>query len=346
MTNSKSFSFALWILVSGCIPGATGGSSVPGATATAMRPLPSRNPDEGTEETARSRHQLLPTGDLLTPLASPGSTLLDFDPGLPGVPGFRADHATSTVTSPDGKTLLVLTSGYNETKFTPAENQANPGGEIASESGEWIFVYDISGNRAPVETQVLRVPNSFAGIAFNPSGTEFYAAGGRDDNVHVFDRAAGNWVERIMPTDAGTAPAPIELGHSTALGLSNYPQAAGVAVTRDGARLIVANYENDSISIVDLATKTVAAELDLRPGKSATSPTPGVAGGEYPFWVVVRGSDAAYVSSQRDREVDVVALAAPEGGSVRPAVTRRIPVGGQPNKASSNESVGEPRGLG
>ena len=39
-------------------------------------------------------------------------------------------------------------------------------------------------------------------------------------------------------------------------------------MTGDGTTLVVANYENDSVSIVTLATKTVAAELDLRPGKA------------------------------------------------------------------------------
>ena len=280
--------------------------------------------------------QRLPTGDFITPTAAPGSALTTFNPGMVGAPNFLADHAASSVTSPDGKTLLVLTSGYNETNYTPAENQADEGYEIPSESGEWVFVYDISGNRAPVQKQILSLPNSFAGIAFNPSGAEFYVAGGQDDNVHVFDRVGAVWAERSVTTDAGTAPAPIALGHQSALGLANYPQSAGVAVTRDGSKLVVANYENDSISIVDLGTQTVTAELDLRPGKAATSPATGVAGGEFPFWIVIKGNDTAYVSSQRDREVDVVTLAAPDGGAVAPAVTRRIAVGGQPNKMILN----------
>jgi hypothetical protein len=53
-------------------------------------------------------------------------------------------------------------------------------------------------------------------------------------------------------------------------------------------------------------------ELDLRPGKAVSSPTPGTPGGEYPFWVVLAGSSGpgatAYVSSLRDREIDVVNL--------------------------------------
>ena len=66
----------------------------------------------------------------------------------------------------------------------------------------------------------------------------------------------------------------------------------------------------------------------------------GTPGGEYPFWVVVKGngsSATAYVSSIRDREIVVVNLrgagAYPNGS---PAVTARIPVKGQPNKMTLN----------
>ena len=58
-------------------------------------------------------------------------------------------------------------------------------------------------------------------------------------------------------------------------------------------------------------------------------------GGEYPFWVVVKGngsSATAYVSSIRDREIVVVNL----NGATSPAVTARIRVKGQPNKMTLN----------
>src|SRR5262249_32980851 len=84
-----------------------------------------------------------------------------------------------------------------------------------------------------------------------------------------------------------------------------------------------ANMYNDSISIVDIGARTVATEIDLRPGKSGGAR--GEPGGNYPYWVAIRGNDTAYVSSVRDREIVVVDLQA------RP-VTARTTLAGIPNK--------------
>jgi YVTN family beta-propeller protein len=273
---------------------------------------------------------LLPTGDCLTPTAAPGSTFQSLKPGLaPDFPNYAVDHATSTAVSPDGKTLLVLSSGYNMLVYLA--DAGSEGSAIPADSGEYVFVFDISSG-TPAQKQVLKVPNSFAGIAFNPNGTEFYVAGGKDDDVHVFDLAGGMWAEATTAVDGGAPkPATIALGHSAALGLANGPSAAGVAANQSGTKIVVANYENDTISVVTLGAKTIQ-ELELRPGKAASDAQAGVPGGEFPFWVVVKGDTTAYVSSQRDREVDVVDL-----GAAMPVVVARIPVGGQPNKMILNK---------
>jgi dipeptidyl aminopeptidase/acylaminoacyl peptidase len=85
-----------------------------------------------------------------------------------------------------------------------------------------------------------------------------------------------------------------------------------VAVSTDGKTLVAANYYNDSITVFTggLGNWSQGKELDLRPGKSDPSKT-GTPGGEYPFWVVVKGggsSAVAYASSIRDREIVVVDL--------------------------------------
>ena len=75
------------------------------------------------------------------------------------------------------------------------------------------------------------------------------------------------------------------------------PCAAGVAISNDGQTLVVANYYNDSITVFTgglgkWSELGEEPELDLRPGKSNPAQA-GVPGGEYPFWVVVKGSGAS-----------------------------------------------------
>ncbi len=251
--------------------------------------------------------QALPMGVTVTPTAARGAVALALNPGLAAYPNFRAGQPVLTAISPDGKTLLVLTSGYNI-------NMTAEGAEDKPNSGEYVFVYDISG-RTPRGTQVLVIKQSFLGLAWNPNGEGFYVAGGVDDVVHAFARAGAEWRE--------TEP-PIALGHKTGLGIKVKPMVAGLAVNAAGTRLLAANFENDSVSVVDLVKRTVMAEVELRPGKIDPKST-GVPGGSYPLAISIRG-DEAYVSSPRDREVVILGL-----GDV-PAVTGRLALKGQPNQ--------------
>ena len=125
---------------------------------------------------------LIPTGVRITPDAAPGSTFVPLNPGLASDPSFTVGQAVTTAISPDGKTLLILTSGYNSQNFTSGPNagDVNP-----AESNEYIFVFDLTGGK-PLETQVLQIPNAFDGLVWNPNSNEFYASGGTSDNIHVF----------------------------------------------------------------------------------------------------------------------------------------------------------------
>ena len=254
---------------------------------------------------------LLPTGALITPLAADGSSYQVLNPQLPTRPDFIAGEAVTTAVSPDGRTMLVLTSGYNR-------NYGENGQFIPSESNEYVFVFDIS-SEPPVQQQVLQVPNTFDGIAWSPSGDRFVVTGGKDDNIHVYDQGTGQWAESFS----------VSLRHTSGLGLGVGPQAAGVAFTQNGNWVVVANFENDSVTIVDLELRGVS-EVELRPGKIDPSQS-GVPGGEFPFWVAVLRNDKAYVSSMRDREIVVINLRAQP-----PQVDHRIGVSGQPNRMIFN----------
>ncbi len=252
--------------------------------------------------------ELLPTGQSITPRAAPNAVYQPLLPNLQDAPNVKAGYADSEALSPDGRTLLVLTTGYNYV--------VDAGGkQLPKDSTQFIFVYDVTSG-TPVQRQILQVSNSFVGIAFAPNGKTFYVPGAGEDNVHVFALQGSEWAE--------SGP-PIPLGHKAGNGLAQKPLASGIAVTADGSRAVVVNRYNDSISIVDLARRAVVAEQDLRPGKSGGAS--GTPGGEYPNSVAIAGNRTAYVSSERDREIVAVDIS-----GTQPSVVGRIPVQGNPNK--------------
>ncbi|HEY6257329.1 MAG TPA: hypothetical protein VIY51_16220 [Xanthobacteraceae bacterium] len=255
--------------------------------------------------------QWIPTGQRITPNAAAGAVFTELELGLAELPHFRVNQAVTTLTSHDGKTLLVLTSGYN----------ARWDGTGMSKS-EYIFVFDIS-HGMPKRMQVVEVPNTDSGIVFAPDDRHFYVAGGIDDNVHVFARNGETWSE-----DKNGAP--IALGHHDhGLGIGVTPSAAGLDLAMDGNKLVVADRYNDAVTVIDLVGRRVIGELDLRPG--VIDPRMhGVPGGEYPYWVKVKGNDTAYVSSMRDGEIDVIDI------NGAPRLTARIKVGGTPNRMVLN----------
>jgi DNA-binding beta-propeller fold protein YncE len=249
--------------------------------------------------------EIVPTGQAITPTAAPGAIFQPLNPGIAADPNFTAGQASAMAMSPDGRTLLILTSGYNRT-FAP-------NGKLIPElSGEYVFVYDVSGP-APVKRQVVGVPDSFIGLAWAPAGDRFFVSGGVDDDVLEFSGPAGTM----------RAGRTFRLGHKAGLGLAVKPEAAGLAVSPDGRRVLVANFQNDSVSLIDLVAGAVS-EQDLRPGMIDHAKV-GQPGGTFPIAVAWAGNSRAYVASQRDREI--IALAIGPGG-VR--VRTRIATRGQP----------------
>jgi YVTN family beta-propeller protein len=302
---------------------------------------------------AQQPQQLPNMGQQITPLAPQGARYQTLNPGLPApADKWLVSNAVTSVVSPEPahKTMLVMTSGYNRFDTSTVQPPTGSNSWVPSLSNEYVFVYDIS-NSIPVQKQVVQIATTYHGIAWDPSGSAFYVSGCAYDMIHVVTpNSDGVWTDQF-PSQA------LMLGHKLGNGLNIvpngatavnsqvgvYPCAAGIAISSDGQTLVAANYYNDSISVFtgglhnpwkqvpgpDPATPGI----DLRPGKSVVNPQPGVPGGEYPFWVVIKGtgsSAVAYVSSVRDREIDVVSL----GGTL--GVTARIKVKGQPNKMTLN----------
>jgi YVTN family beta-propeller protein len=249
----------------------------------------------------------LPTGMRVTPTAARGALFQPLNPGLAGLPDHLVDDAVAVALSPDGTALLILTSGYNR-----LNNAA--GQRVPAQSGEYVFIFDVSGP-APVQRQVVGLPNSFVGLVWAPDGSRFYVSGGVDDSVAPFQWKDGGFV----------AETPIRLGHGAGNGINVKPAVSGLAISPDGTRMLAVNYENDSVTLLALPEGRILAERDLRPGRIDKRDA-GRAGGTYPWAAAFTGNHRAYVSIQRDREILALDL-----GPESLTVASRIPVRGQPN---------------
>jgi YVTN family beta-propeller protein len=244
-----------------------------------------------------------------------------------------AANAVTSALSPDGTTLLILTTGYN-TGFSKEDGTpilyslldpltGQPNGQTTG-SAEWVFVYDVTGP-VPVQKQKFNLPITYNGLVWDASGAQFYVSGGANDIVYPFKKVGGAFrtdAPFIVLNTGGqldNTPAGPQMRQ---FGLAPFPVVAGLALSGDGGTLYAANFENDSVSIVDTKTRQVVSrEVFAAPGGKKAM-------GEYPFWIVVRagkdeGPDKIFVSSQRDGQVVVF-------DSVHGP--RAIKVGSEPNK--------------
>ncbi len=279
---------------------------LPGITTAAVPPVSPGVQARQARRVPLSAGERTSTGQFITPMAATGASFVPLYPDLPGMPGFTAGQAARLAISPDGNTLLVLTSGFNR-------NFGADGKPIALLSREYIFVYDIS-HGAPTKRQVLTPNNTFEGLVWAPDGKRFYVSGGMDDAV----------LEYVDGSEGFTAGRTFKLGHVQGLGLKAKPQTAGVAVSPNGKVLLAANYQNDSVTLIDLGSGAVLAEQDLRPVANDPGQS-GLPGGSFPRALAWASDTEAYVGSQRDREI----ISLQVDGS-RLSVGKRIAIKGQP----------------
>lgn len=268
----------------------------------------------------------IPTGQSITPTAAAGSVFQDLNPGQMSAPQLRAEQAATLAVSPDGQTLAILTSGFN--LYYGGDGKAVP--ELST---EYVFLFDISKHE-PRQIQVLPLATTFEGLAWSPTSDRFFVSTGAGDSIVEFVRNDVTFtIGRTMP-----------LGHKTCLGISESvgywganrrkcgPVVSGLAVSADGSRLLAANIQNDSVSLIDLVHGLVADERDLRPGIIDLTHH-GQPGGSFPRSVVWASSERGYVASERDREVISLHIS-----HDRIKILRRVAVHGQPAALIANRS--------
>ena len=189
---------------------------------------------------------------------------------------------TSSAISPDGKLMLVLNAGDS--------------------SIESLQVVDTTTHQVTQTIDYTTPQGVYAGVAFSPDGTRAYASAGGSEEIHTYTVADGQLTEG----------APIKLPTTNPAGQAVNAYPAGLAVTPDGSRLVVADQEADAASVVDLATGVVQ--------------TIGV--GHNPYGVAISpDGSTAYVSNQGADTVSELDLS-----GALPAVSATVTVGAHPNR--------------
>ncbi len=273
---------------------------------------------------------VIPTGQIITPTAAPGSVLQRLaNPQLRPDGNADADSAVATALSPDGKTLVVLTSGFNVSVNDTAGNplrfpvlspltglpdpnviDPNTGIVGAWNQAEFAFVYDVS-HGTPSVVQRIPITDTYNGLAWDPNGGRFFVSGGVDDRIIAYkhDTTSGQYVP--------DAPFVI-LGHNSN-DTKAIPSNAAQVATYDGGLLknTVAGRVAVSIGAGALLSGAVAAGFDLsRDGQTLvvanfedasasiadmttrkvvaeikfTKPGSLTPIGEFPFWVTVKSA--------------------------------------------------------
>jgi DNA-binding beta-propeller fold protein YncE len=296
----------------------------------------------------------VPSGQTITTNVIPGATFTNMTVNIPTLsnPTIGPDGAIQSALNPaDGKTLVVMTSGYNT--YDTATGASAPASYNGVVGPEYIFVFDTTNPTAPVRNMnplgqttapvaaALTPQDTFQGLVWSADGTKLYVSGGTDGNLLIYPfnlttKTFGT-ATKIQLVGKNASSDANGIGNTQYLG----PQTSGLALNPAGTLLVALNMLNDSMSVVNTSTNAILATYDLRPYNTTPATGNGVAGGEEPYGVAISpDGNRAYISSIRDREVDVIDISrALSSGTV--SLIARIPVAGSPNnvvlKASTNE---------
>ena len=148
--------------------------------------------------------------------------------------------------------------------------------------------------------QTLKQPAAFLGLVFSPDGHTLYASGGNEDAIYRYSWRDGR--ATLVDQIALAQKDPKKEG-------TRYP--AGLALSRDGRQLYVAENLADMLAVVDVASKRVVQRLKTD---------------HYPYNVAVAADGRIYVSAWGGNTVSVFTA---QGGTLEDA--GKIMVGRHPS---------------
>jgi YVTN family beta-propeller protein len=199
------------------------------------------------------------------------------------------DKPFGTTTSPDGKTLLVSNDGQYK---------------------QSLMVIDAASGAIRQTLSYTSPEALFVGVVYSPDGKRVYASAGGNNKVRVYE---------VQGDGTLTESAPIALPTRNPAGATVNHFPAGVTVSADGRTVWTANSLSDSVSMIDVASRTVRV----------------VPVGANPYAVKLSPDGRrAYVSNWGEASVSVLDAAT---GALR----RTIPVGEHPSALLVNARRGE-----
>ncbi len=199
------------------------------------------------------------------------------------------DLPMNMVLSRDGRYVLVTTNGNGD---------------------QGVEIIDRTTGK---KTQTITINKSWLGIEFAIDGKSFFVSGGDDNELLVFDFAAGQATKTgkiILGSEAYHALGDRGREESRSKGRGEYAFPAGIGVSPDGKRLYVAENLTNKVAVVDITSRRVIAKIEV---------------GEYPYDCIVSpNGKLAYVSNWGSRSVSTIDTSINE-------VVGTIQVGDHPN---------------
>jgi YVTN family beta-propeller protein len=219
-------------------------------------------------------------------------------------------EAADLVRLPTGVSLDPAAESHGVGNF-PLAIAVAPGGErVALLLNGWRQQgVQIADRKTGAVVQTLPQIAAFIGLAFSMDGKTLYASGGNDDSIFIY-RWNGTEATADGKIDLVERPKVVPGAKAIEPEGSSYP--AGIAVSRDGRFLYVAENLADTLAVLDLSTRRVIQRVKTD---------------RYPYTVVADGRGDLYVSAWGDNTVNQ--FRANGDGTLRPIA--RIVAGRHPS---------------
>jgi YVTN family beta-propeller protein len=166
---------------------------------------------------------------------------------------------------------------------------------LVTTNGNGVQEVDVIDVQTGVLLQQIEVKKSWLGLAFAPDGKRFFVSGGDDNEVLIFNFAAGKATEAgkiILGSNEFHALDNRGRNAARNAGKGEFAFPAGIAATPDGKRLFIAENLTNKVAVIDLTNNQVITKIAV---------------GDYPYDVTIaRDGKRVYVSNWGARSVAVI----------------------------------------